>query len=270
MQGKIWLLTIPAVEDAAFPFPEDFRKKYAITWLRGQMERGEGGYLHYQLLVGFDRKCRRRSVSNAFPTAHIELSRSAAASAYVWKENTRVGEPFEFGCKPTRVNSKEDWESIWEAAKIGDLTHIPPRIRIISYRTIRAIASDHARVPGIVKECFVYWGATGTGKSRTAWDLAGVDAYSKDPRSKFWDGYDGQESVVIDEFRGGIDISHILRWTDRYPVRVEIKGASRPLLANKIWITSNISPDQWYPDIDPETLMALKRRLNVVHYNKSL
>jgi len=35
------------------------------------------------------------------------------------------------------------------------------------------------------------------------------------------DGYRGQEHVVFDEFRGGIDISHVLRWFDRYPVIVE-------------------------------------------------
>lgn len=94
-----------------------------------------------------------------------------------------------------------------------------------------------------------------------------MDAYSKDPRSKFWCGYQGDKFVVIDEFRGGIDISHLLRWLDRYPVRVEIKGSSVPLCAEVIWITSNLSPDAWYPDIDPETLAALRRRLNITHFN---
>jgi hypothetical protein len=112
----------------------------------------------------------------------------------------------------------------------------------------------------------VFWGKTGTGKSRRAWDEAGLDAYCKDPRTKFWDGYTFEKNVVLDEFRGGIDVAHLLRWLDRYPVRVEIKGSSRPFLAEKIWITSNISPVMWYPMLDEETLAALMRRLEVTEF----
>lgn len=72
-------------------------------------------------------------------------------------------------------------------------------------------SSDYSQAPPIVREIFVFWGKTGTGKSRRAWHEAGVAAYSKDPRSKFWDGYQDQRHVVIDEFRGGIDVSHLLR-----------------------------------------------------------
>lgn len=99
------------------------------------------------------------------------------------------------------------------------------------------------------------------GKSRLAWELAGPVAYSKDPRTKFWCGYRGQEHVVIDEFRGGIDIAHLLRWLDRYAVTVEVKGSSRALCATHYWITSNIHPRFWYPELDSETYAALERRL---------
>jgi hypothetical protein len=143
---------------------------------------------------------------------------------------------------------------------------IPANVRVVNYRTIRAIGSDYSTAVGMERECFVFWGRTGTGKSRRAWDEAGLEAYGKDPRTKFWDGYQTQECVVIDEFRGGIDISHLLRWLDRYPVRVEIKGSSRPFCATKIWITSNIPPDRWYPECDQETLNALLRRLQVEEF----
>lgn len=93
-----------------------------------------------------------------------------------------------------------------------------------------------------------------------------MGAYCKDPRSKFWCGYSGQANVIFDEFRGGIDVSHILRWTDRYPVRVEIKGSSVPLLAERIWFTSNVDPREWYPEIDPETKAALMRRMVVTYF----
>lgn len=120
---------------------------------------------------------------------------------------------------------------------------------------------------GIERTVNVYWGSTGSGKSHRAWGEAGPHSYPKDPRTKFWDGYNGHEHVVIDEFRGGIDISHLLRWFDKYPVVVEVKGSSTVLKATKIWITSNISPNDWYPDLDQETKEALLRRLNVTHFS---
>lgn len=112
----------------------------------------------------------------------------------------------------------------------------------------------------------VFWGGTGLGKSRRAWDEAGLDAYPKDPRTKFWDGYRGQHHVVIDEFRGGIDVAHLLRWFDRYPVVVEVKGAATVLKATTIWVTSNLDPRSWYPDLDDETRNALLRRLTITHF----
>lgn len=249
-----------------------------IQWIRGQHELGAGGFSHWQLFIAFKSKKSLAAVKSLFPTAHAELSRSPAAADYVWKEATRVeGSQFEFGARPFRRNSAVDWESVWDSAKSGNLGAIPANVRVVSYRTLRAIAADHDRPVGMERVCHVFWGSTGTGKSRRAWDEAGMGAYCKDPRSKFWCGYQGDESVVIDEFRGGIDISHLLRWLDRYPCRVELKGSlvlfdltlgsSVPLVAKTIWITSNLSPDAWYPDLDAESLAALRRRLNIVHFN---
>jgi len=155
---------------------------------------------------------------------------------------------------------------VWSSAKSGDLLAIEPDVRIRYYRTFCAIASDYAATPAVVRTVNVFWGVTGSGKSREAWTLGGMDSYCKDPRSKFWCGYRDQRTVIIDEFRGGIDISHILRWTDRYPVQVEVKGSSRPLLADLIFITSNLHPNDWYPDIDRATNDALMRRLIIKEF----
>lgn len=262
-QGIFWLLTIPENDYEPVEHEE-------LSWSKGQLEEGEGtGFRHYQCIIAFKRKVSLPAVKRIFGgSCHAELSRSSAANEYVWKEATRVeGTQFEFGAKPIQRNSKTDWESVWTAAQSGNLEAIPANVRVVSYRTLRAIGSDYSRARPMERQCFVYWGKTGTGKSRRAWDEAGMDAYCKDPRSKFWDGYQVEKNVVIDEFRGGIDISHLLRWLDRYPVRVEIKGSSRPLVAEKIWITSNINVNQWYPECDAETMSALMRRLIVTEFD---
>lgn len=262
-QGVFWLLTVPENDFNPTTLHTD------LSWCKGQLEEGsETGYRHWQIICAFKSKKSLSSVKKIFgDKCHGELSRSEAANDYVHKEETACpGTRFELGSKPIRRNSKVDWESVWTAAQSGNIISIPAHVRITSYRTIRAISSDYSRPIPMERECKVFWGKSGTGKSRRAWGEAGMEAYCKDPRSKFWDGYQVEENVVIDEFRGGIDISHLLRWLDRYPVRVEIKGSSRPLLAKRIWITSNVRPEQWYPDLDADTLEALMRRLEVTEF----
>lgn len=177
-----------------------------------------------------------------------------------------IGTRFELGHYDGGRKSSNDWERIWDSAKRGATEDIPADVRVRYYGAIKRIAQDHLKPLGIERICHVYWGRTGTGKSRRAWDEAGIDSFPKDPRTKFWDGYQGQRNVVIDEFRGSIDISHLLRWLDRYPVIVEVKGSSVVLKAEEIWITSNIHPSEWYTDLDEETKAALLRRINIIHF----
>lgn len=260
-QARYWICTIP--RDDWEPCLPD-----GSCWCIGQPEIGETGYRHWQVLVAFSAKKTVNQVKGCFGIQgmHVEPTRSAAAEAYVRKEDTRDGEPFEFGEKPFRRNSATDWARVKELAQNGDIDLVPADVYVRYYRTLTAIAADHEEPVGIEKTVFVFYGATGTGKSRRAWEEAGQLAYAKDPRSKFWCGYRAHEHVVIDEFRGGIDISHMLRWLDRYPVRVEIKGGSRPLKARKIWITSNLHPMNWYIDLDQETKAALLRRLQITEF----
>ncbi len=266
-QGIFWIATIKSPH----PMFPPTSLPAGVKWLRGQQEIGQnGGYAHWQCCIALSKKGRLLVLTTMFGTGHhFELTRSAAAEAYVWKDDTAVeGTRFELGAKPIRVNSGEDWNKVWESAKTGDLDSIPPRIRVLSYRTIRAIASDFTTPVGMEREVYVFWGPTGTGKSRRAWEEAGVGAYSKCPRTKFWDGYQTQGNVVMDEFRGGIDVAHLLRWFDRYPVRVEIKGSTKPFWGTKIWITSNISPVEWFMKdgvgLDDATFEALNRRFTSV------
>lgn len=257
-QGVYWLLTIP--ENDFEPYhPEE------AAYIKGQRERGnDTGYVHWQILVVLRRKGSLSAVKRIFgASCHAELSRSAAANEYVWKEDSRIGDQFEFGELPFKRNESKDWDRIWEHAKSGAIDEIPPDVRLQHYRTLRTIKADFAVPPAMVRECFVFCGRTGTGKSRRAWDEAGLSAYPKDPRTKFWDGYRDQQHVVIDEFRGSIDISHLLRWLDRYPCLVEIKGSSTSLVATKIWITSNVHPEYWFPELDVCTKDALMRRLQI-------
>lgn len=258
-QAAWWMLTIPQPQFTPYLPP-------SCSYIRGQLEQGAGGFIHWQIVCAFKKKTRLGGVRATFGNVHAEHTRSEAALEYVWKEDTRVqGTQFELGMIPMKRNCKTDWERVKALAKEGKLEEIDANVYICHYRSLKTIAYDNLRPAPMVRTVNVYWGNTGVGKSRRAWEEAGFDAYPKDPRTKFWDGYRSHKHVVIDEFRGDIDIAHLLRWFDRYPVNVEIKGSAVVLCATHIWITSNLSPDAWFPTCDEATLNALKRRLNIVH-----
>lgn len=102
----------------------------------------------------------------------------------------------------------------------------------------------------------VITGPTGTGKSKWAADTF-PGAYWK-PRSDWWDGYIGQDTVVLDEFYGWIAHDLLLRLCDRYPLNVQVKGGTVNFISKTIVITSNKSPKQWYKNFYFE---AFERRV---------
>lgn len=262
--GRYWILTIPHHVYTPFLPPQ-------LQFVRGQLERGASGFLHWQLVAAFPKNVRLSAVRKLFGDVHAELTRSDAALDYVWKDDTAVDNTrFQLGDPAVKRNCKRDWDSVWESAKSGRMDDVESSIKICHYRTLKQIAVDHMAPVAVERVVNVFWGPTGTGKSRRAWEEAGWQAYPKDPRSKFWDGYSGQQHVVIDEFRGDIDIAHLLRWFDRYPVIVEVKGSSCVFAATHIWITSNLSPDFWYPGLDEGTQAALRRRLIVTQFHPPL
>ena len=206
-----WLLTLNHHEFVPFKHEE-------VQYIRGQVERGQqSDYLHWQLFVVFTKQVRLGTVKRLFgKSVHAETARSEAAFDYVWKDDTAVEGPgSSWACerckeivvrigpgslnlrkKATSKKSRQTWwcEIITNSSGLGwtmlDLLHDKFPSEFLS------------DLPAQEKSCCM--------------GEAGLDAYPKDPLSKFWDGYSGQESVVIDEFRGVVSISHLLRWLDRY------------------------------------------------------
>jgi len=92
----------------------------------------------------------------------------------------------------------------------------------------------------------VVQGPTGVGKSYYAKQFD-KEAYWK-PRSLWWDGYEGQRTVVLDEYYGWLPFDTLLRICDEYPIQVEIKGGSVNFNSETIIITTNKHPNEWYPN----------------------
>lgn len=93
-------------------------------------------------------------------------------------------------------------------------------------------------------EVLVRYGAAGTGKTREPYEEG---AYIFDDYANgWWDGYDGESVVLLDDFYGGIKWSFFLRLLDGYQVRLKVKGGFTYANWTKVYITSNKHPSEWY------------------------
>lgn len=96
---------------------------------------------------------------------------------------------------------------------------------------------------------YVYWGKPGTGKTKRVREIVkklGKPYFWHTVDKDWFDGYDGEEVVVIDDFNSQISYELFLQILDRYAVTVPIKGGHVAWRATRIYITSNLHPSEWY------------------------
>lgn len=104
----------------------------------------------------------------------------------------------------------------------------------------------------------VLWGLPGTGKSRYAYEKF-PELYSVPSGTLQWyDGYAGEDTILVDDYRGGADETFLLKFLDIYPLRLPVKGGFQRLRATTIILTSNIKLP--FGHTGPEIVEALRRR----------
>lgn len=93
----------------------------------------------------------------------------------------------------------------------------------------------------------LYWlfGPSGTGKT-TFVQAKHPDLYKKDPTHQWWQGYNGQSTILIDEITEHIPYSTLLTLCDAGVNRLQTKGGDTASQATRIYITSNDAPDRVY------------------------
>lgn len=91
---------------------------------------------------------------------------------------------------------------------------------------------------------YILWGATGTGKTRQVMEKE--DVYKLDPPYQWWDGYEGEKILLIDDYKvGAISRGQLLNILDGYQLRLETKGSHTWALWEEVYITTNYNPETW-------------------------
>lgn len=114
----------------------------------------------------------------------------------------------------------------------------------------------------------VYWGKTGTGKTRSAIEYCTTNKipyYKLDVANKVWfDGYDGEKVLIIDDFYGWIQAGFLLNILDGHQLRIEVKCGFTYANWDTVFITSNKHPTEWYQNISSNQFDALMRRISEI------
>lgn len=277
-----WMLTVPAEGEKGVSRAEleDALERYA-SYL-GQLEQGEGGteYRHWQLVLVHGEPIRFSTLKKKLPTAHVEPVRDLHASlAYVQKEDSRVE-----GEKPLvkgdiRPGPGQGHRSDLDALRTRILQGQETADDLIlsdacAWRHSRLVgdlvgARDRRRQEGKLRDVQVrvVFGDTGTGKTSAVLD--GLQALGSVCRVTHWgsgvfDGYDGQDSLVLDEFAGQSPLEELLTWLDVYPVALPARYRPRQAAFVRVVLCSNAPPWAWYPHAPKAQRAALARRLHLV------
>jgi len=226
---------------------------------------------HLQGYIEFFDNVRMGQVQQALgdPAVHVEPRKGSRTQAreYCRKSDTAiVGQQFEWGDWRQDVNRKRKLCDILKTdMTLEEVVTEAPHLFVMYHRGLEKLfarrqkktarAFRNVQVTAIV-------GPTGAGKTKKA--TSGVDWYILPTGDKLWfDGYEGEGTLIIDDFYGGIKYSHLLRILDGHAYQAAIKGAFVWARWTKVFITSNAEPKDWYSIND---ISAMLRRIdNIVH-----
>lgn len=238
-----------------------------IVWGR---EQGESGTPHLQGYIALKSRKRLTQVKQMIGgTGHLEKKRGSAvqASDYCKKD----GDFEEYGVlqdQGKRTDLEKVVAMVKEGKPIADIAEECPEQYIKYGRGIRDLKLQ-LESPYTHHECRGVWiyGPPGTGKSHAAREYD-EGAYIK-AQNKWWDGYQGEKTVILDDLDTST-LGHYLKiWADKYSCTGETKGGTIQLRFTKFIVTSNYSPEELWPD-DAVMAAAIRRRFRMNHKESRL
>lgn len=270
----------------------DNLQKLPYVYLLAAAEVGESGTPHLQGYAELSKPCSLSTLTDLLAKrAHIETAidkdmsviycKKGAQSKAEWKQLGCNGPSYgkdlvialekgERKSPGTRNDIHEVAEQVLCGKRAADIATDHPIVFIKYSKGISAMISalDKPRDKSAPLDVVVHYGPTGTGKTWKAMaDHPTAFKYSV-AMAAWFDGYEGQQVAVFDEFRGQLPFAQLLQLLDVYAVKVQVKGGFREWKPEKIIITSPEHPALWYPKLEAREgkLKQLKRRIHAIYY----
>lgn len=273
-QARSWVFTVNNFTDDDV----DIVKNLPVLRIICGREVGENGTPHLQGAVSFSKPKRLAAMKKLLPRAHLEVMRGKWSDQDYCAKDGDLVRCEDNSSQGERTDLKKVVGAIAGGMSKAKLWEEHPGA-MARYRHMFDDYHAAKEAPGFRKVLVkVYWGEGGTGKSREAMYIKNEDG-DLVPRTdqfvvpdsanlKWWDGYNGQKCIVLDDFRGATCMfKRWLRICDGHPFTIEIKGGIRHALWDEVIITSNPSPDDWWDGIDM-SVIQFRRRLNKIYEMK--
>jgi len=237
-------------------------REYPCRYMVYGHEVGDSGTPHLQGYVEFKSPKRLSTLKKQLPKEiHWEARRGTAKQASDYcKED---GDFFEKG-EMTRQGERTDLHGVVEMIRepVAAIAEAHPTEFIKYQRGIIALRNATVLKPRTGPATVVWlWGSTGVGKSRFAFDEH-ESVYIKDG-TMWWDGYDQQEAIVVDDYDGKWPFRNFLQFLDRYPFQGQVKGGYVHINSPFIYVTCEFPPETLYSGTE---LAQVRRRLSHVFH----
>lgn len=267
-KARTWLVTWnnPVVTD----WDQLVELAQPVKFMTGQLERGKEGTNHWQFVMHFSSPRAFTAIRKQFPLCHLEIARVITRAVnYCRKTDSRVEGPWTFGDQPLGGSGSaqtENWDEWYELAKQGRISEIPPQIQIKYFANLdkircrNIIKVDQPNVRGV-------WicGLPGVGKSHWVRKVLADDSYYPKPANKWWDGYTGQDYVVLEDLdhdTAKFMPHHLKIWADKWSFVAEAKGTAAFPCNRWFVATSNYTMQELFGNLDSALQNALYRRFH--------
>lgn len=242
------------------------------NWIAVSQEHHEDGSLHLHAAVQSTKvkvaNEKNLRWHNYMPNIQIRRGTYEQVMTYLKKEQFGIIEIGEFKRHKTKQELTAEKNELILSTPLPLLVK-DGSISIFNYQQLKkaknAYSLDSVKPPAIIKrECFWIYGDPGCGKTyyvRTLYDTIFVK-----PQNKWWDGYCGEDVVLLDDFDCKMLGHYIKIWADCYSFNVELKGDTIIPSYTKFYITSNYLPETIFSD-DPTLAAAVRRRFKFAKIN---
>jgi len=268
-QSKRWCFT---VHDWT-PDDEELFQNLECTYIVYGRETGANGDTpHLQGFLTFKQNKRLSALKKVHATAHWEAAKgnSLQASDYCKKEDSDF---YERGDPPT-PGKRTDLKAVCDMVKTGTSlqeiasehpdTWVKFGRGITSLKLILEKPYEHSDVRGI-------WihGPPKTGKSHHARLFADAQGgYYNKAQNKWWDGYNGEPCVILDDMDNDALHHYIKIWGDKWACTGETKGGTINIKHKWFIITSNESIEELFA-LKPVVMRdAIRRRFREIELVK--
>ncbi len=258
----------------------------------GQLEKCPDTHReHIQGFVQLPERKRFQQVQGLCPTGcHLELAQSPKhAVAYCKKVGTRVAGPWEYGAAPVFQGNRTDLSRLHSQLVDNDrdtfdllldpvfgpttmryfknCQHVRRALMKRQRRSALSARISSTLSPLIPPLCLWMIGPTGIRKTSTILTRHGVEVYTpattKDGDSLWFDNYDGETVLLLDEFHPRqMPVSTFLRLTGGDPtLQLPVKGDSTFVQFKYVYIVQNTHTPY---DCDSMVAAAIERRITFV------